>query len=171
MHLASAVALGFVLLHNLSPEHTGGTELGDFHEVVLAHAHIELDALGSLSGIHASLGQDVQIFGTPCECITKFLIDVSTSIVQRYSVDIDALVAWQFNQRFNERLGAFEHGRHILALAEHLADGVEVDAALQLCQWVVLSLEVLHQDLCQFHAMTLASLEVQLHILRQDAVE
>ena len=81
MHLASAVAFGLILLHNLCPQHTGSTELGNLHEVVVAHAHVELDAFGSLCGFHTSFSENVHVFSTPSQCITQLLIDVSTSIV------------------------------------------------------------------------------------------
>ena len=171
MHLASAVTLGLILFYNLCPEQTGSTELGYFHEIVLRDTHVELDTLGSLGGIDASLGQQVQILSTPGKGIAQFLIDIGTSIVERHAVHIDALIARQLCQGLNERLSAFKNGRNILSLAQDLADGIEIDATLQISQRIVLLLEIVHQNLSQFHTMALASLEVQLHILGQDAFQ
>lgn len=56
-HLACTVALRLILLHNLSPQQAGGTELSNLHEVVLGDTHIELDALGSGINIDAGIYQ------------------------------------------------------------------------------------------------------------------
>ena len=172
MHLAGTVTLRLILLHYLCPQQTGSTELGNLHEVVVANAHIELDALGSLCHLDTSLGKNVQVFSTPSEGITQLLIDIGTSIVQSHAVHVNALVARQLGKNLNE-LGSYLGTKcgGVLALGEHFANGVEVNASLQLCQRTGVLLEVSHQHLGQFHAVTLTRREVQLHILRHDTVE
>ena len=49
VHLGSLLALG-VLTHDLSPEHTSGTQLGNLHEVNAIDTKVELDVLGSQFG-------------------------------------------------------------------------------------------------------------------------
>ena len=171
VHLAGAVALGLVLLHNLSPKQTSCTELGDFHEVVFAHTHVELDALRCLSGIDTSLGQLLQVFVTPGQCVAEFLIDVGTAVVERYAVDVDAAELRQFLQCLDEGLSLGQHSRRVLTLEENLLHRVEVDAALQFLQVVALLLEIGNQNLSQFDTVALARLEVQFDAFGNNAFE
>ena len=144
MHLAGAVTLWLVLLHNLSPQQAGSTELGYLHEVVLRDTHVELDTLSGFRSIDTGLGEDVQVLSTPGQSVAQLLIDVAAGIVQRHAVDVDALVAGQLLQGLNKRLTLSEYGRHVLTLLQDFLNGVEVDASLQLGQRVILLLEVSH---------------------------
>ncbi len=81
-HLAGAVALGTILLDNLSPELTASAELGYLHEVDGGDAHVELDAGGHLLCAESSVGELCHPLIAPCQGIAELLIDVSTGIVE-----------------------------------------------------------------------------------------
>ena len=90
-HLASAVALGFVLLHNLCPKLAGGTEFGNLHEVDGRNAHVELDAAGHLVGSESGVGHHGHPLVAPCQGVAQFLIDICAGVVQHHAVNTEHL--------------------------------------------------------------------------------
>ena len=89
-HLASAIALGLILLHYLGPKQAGGTELRYFHEIVFGDAHIKLYLACCQSGVYACFNQLGEIFMSPCEGISQLLYDICSGIVERSSVNGNA---------------------------------------------------------------------------------
>ena len=88
-HLASAVALGVVLLHDLSPQHACCTELSNFHEIYCRYTHVELDAGSNFLSRNTCLGEHCHPFITPSEGIAKLLVNESTCIVEHYCVNAE----------------------------------------------------------------------------------
>ena len=170
-HLASTVASRIVFLHDVCPQHTGSTELGDFQEVVRADTEVELDFLGSIVSRYTGFNQSVQVFVTPSEGITQFLSDVRTGIVQFESVYGDATILRESSHNFYQHLGGSDVVAHILTLGEHLAHRVVVDRTLQSSQVVTLLGEVFHEQVSQCNGSTLTSREVQFHTFGTNAFE
>ncbi len=83
LHLASASALGLVLVDDLCPQLTTCAELGDFHKVDVRHTHVELDAVCYLVGGKSSIGHLGHPLIAPSQCVAQFLIDVSASVVEQ----------------------------------------------------------------------------------------
>ncbi len=69
---------GLVGCYELGPQHTGGAEFGDFHEVVRTDGEVEHNLLGDVSGGQTGFGQGAHVFVTPSQCITEFLIAIGT---------------------------------------------------------------------------------------------
>ena len=86
-HLAAAVALGFVLLHNLAPQHAGGTNLGNLHEVVAACGEVEHEVLGHLVHGEAAVGEVCHHVVGGGEGEGKFLHDAGAGVVDIAAVD------------------------------------------------------------------------------------
>ena len=133
VHLGAARAFGFVLSHDLSPEHASGAEFGDFHEVVGGNAHIEFDAVSYLVHGEAGVGELRQPVGAPSQSVTEFLIDVSTAVGQQHGVNGEELEAFNVGGSFNECFGGFNHGFEVavFAFAEYAAQGIVVDSATE----------------------------------------
>ena len=170
-HLASAIALWLVLLHNLSPQQACGTELSYFHEVVLAHAHIKLDALGSQVNIDTSISQLLQVLVTPSQRIAQLLNDVSTSIVECIAMNHDATEVRIVLERLGQLRSEGQYGRYILALEHHLLHRVPLDRAHYLLLVVALLLPVTLQNLSQLERVALTSHEVHLDTFAIDVLE
>ena len=115
-HLGGTVALGLVLLYNQSPQHAGGAELGDFHEEVRRHAHVELDAASHLNGTAAGFGEQVEPRSTPCESIAKLLIYISTAVCKDFAVYCEATQTLHVGNNVEQSAGLSLHGIGIEAL-------------------------------------------------------
>ena len=89
VHLGSISAFGLVLFHNPGPEHTCGTELGNFHEEIAAHAHVELYACCHFTCTEAGVGESCHPCGTPCQCISHFLVYICTAVAEHSTVDTE----------------------------------------------------------------------------------
>ena len=162
-HLACAVALGLILLHDGSPQHTCSTELGNLHEVVARDTEVELHGLGSLLYGHASLHEGMQVFVSPGEGIAQLLADVRAGIVHREGIYSYALVAGQCLHGLHEGLQGLGIFANLLTLADELVDGVIVDRAAQHFEVVALGGEVVDEDIGELHALALAGDEVELY--------
>ena len=149
MHLAGAVAFRLVLLHNLGPQHTGGTELGNLHEVVLAHAHVELDVLGCEGRLYAHLHHLVQVFVAPGQSVSQLLVDVGTAVVQCDAVHSHAPEVRVLLQCVDQLGSEGENGSCVLAFYEDFLNRVPVDAAAHLLLVVTLLLEISNEQLGQ----------------------
>ena len=170
VHLGSLLVVG-VLLDDLSPQHASGTELGNLHEVDAADAEVELDATGSFFCRHAGFDEFIEILASPSQGVAKLLIDVSAAVVQEVGVDVDAAELRQLGESSDECGSELQGRRCVLALLEHLRDGIEVNAALELSEVVALLGEVSDESLGQLNAVALAGAEVQFNAVGADAVE
>ena len=65
-----ARAFWCVLFYDVSPQHTCGTEFGNFHEIVGSNTKVKFDFLGSQCGRNACFYQLVEVFISPCQCIS-----------------------------------------------------------------------------------------------------
>ena len=149
-HLASAITLRLVLLHNLSPKQTGCTELCNLHEIVLADTHIKLNALGSEVCINTSINQLLQILITPCQRIAKFLNNVGTGIIKRIGANSDTTEVGIRLENLNKLRAKCKNRRYILALHDHLCHWIPFNRTHNLLFVVALLGKEVHQDLSQF---------------------
>ena len=169
--LAVAQALGSVGGHNVRPQHTGGTELGDFEEVVGADTEVELEFLGYHGGGQTGVGQLTHILVTPRQRITQLLINIGACIVQRQRIHIQHTVFGKFRSGGNQRFRRSHHVALLLALRQHFVEEVITDGTVQLRQVVALLLEVSHQQFGKFHHVSLTSREVQFHAVRTNILQ
>ena len=170
-HLAGALALGVILLNNLSPEHTGCAELGNLHEVVAADAHVELDFLGGEVNGNAGLHHLVEVFLTPGEGVAQLLIDVGTAVAEQVAVNHHATQVGEVLQLLYQLRHVGQQHSGVLALHQHTLDGVETDAADNLGLVVALLLVVGHNQISQLQHVTLAGAEAHLHAVAADAAQ
>ena len=129
-HLAGTVALGVIFFYNICPQHTCGTELCDFHEIIGTDTEIEADFACGKVARHSRFGQLTEVFVTPCQCISQFLIDIGTCIVQSYRVDGDTLDMGVSGCDFNQFLAFTNQGTYVFALFQHFTYRVEIDGAV-----------------------------------------
>ena len=170
MHLGSLLALG-VLTHDLSPQHTSCTQLGNLHEVNTIDTKVELDALCSEFCRNTSLGELSHVLVTPSQSIAKVLVAVSTSVGKLICIYCHGTELGIVGKSLNHCLGNGEQLLCVLTLHNHLVQGIEADATLQSGLVITLCLEVSNKDLSQLNAATLTSAEVQFHAISQNAVE
>ena len=170
VHLGAFLA-GGILAYNLRPKHAGCTDLGNLHEVNAVDTQVELDVLGGNFGGHTGLGELCHVFVTPSQGVAQILIAVGSCIGEVEGIHSYGTEVGVGGEDFHEFLGASQFFGGVLALGDHLADGVEADAALNLCGVVTLLLEIGNQNLGQFHRLALASLEVELYAFGLDAVK
>ena len=83
--------LGAELLHDLGPEHTGCTHLGDFHEVV--HADSPEERQAGCEGIDVDTGVDTgtEVLETVGEGVGQLDVGRSTSLLHVVARDGDAV--------------------------------------------------------------------------------
>ena len=74
-------------------------------------------------------------------------------------------------ESLNQLRTKLEDSLHILALDDHLLHWIPVDRTHNLLRVVALLLEIVNENLCQFHAVTLAGREIYLDDVAIDAVE
>ena len=164
LHLGSTltVAFGQIRIHDIGPQHTSSAELGNFQEIIGADTKIELDFFGNRCSRNASFGQLIHIFITPCQCVSQFLINISTCIVQSKRIHIDDAIFGQSSRSGNQCLGRIYQATFFLTLGQHLVQIVEVNRTMQLVQVISLLLEIFYQQIGQINNMPLASGKVQL---------
>ncbi len=124
---------GAVGLHELSPHHADGPELGDLHEEVGAKAEVEADVLGYLIHREALFHQGVDIAEGGRESRGGLLDGVGAAVVVDGALDVDDL---QFGGHLQGALQGLGHLLHVAikaaveaALLHGLAHGVGAYAA------------------------------------------
>ena len=150
------------MLHNLSPQQTSGTELGDFHKIVLRDTHVELHLTSSKIHIHASINQLLQVLVTPSKGITQFLHDVGTCVVQSLRMNCHDMNLRIVFQQLHDFRAFSQHFRDILSLGEDVLDGVKAHSERQFLFVEALFGEIGIHEFCQFQGMTGTSAEVQI---------
>ena len=149
--LVGAVALWLVLLHDLAPQHTGGADLGDLHEVGAAHAHAKLYAAGHTVGLAAHVRQAAHQLVGGGKAEAELLHDVGAAVVQQLAVDgehteLGQLVVGILHQLLGHLevalLAAVE-----LAVGQRIAEHVEVRRAAELLGIVTGLASILHIEL------------------------
>ena len=176
--IASAVCSGvlavctwtnrFVFLDYIGPEHTCCTEFGNFHEVVGADTKVEFDFLCSQCCGYSCFCQLAQVFITPCQGISQFLINVGTCIVQQKRINGQATEFWIGGKYFNQPSGIVDKLAQILSFLHHFLHWVIVDGALKLGRIISFFTEIISQHFCQLYSMPLASREVQFYTFAAD---
>ena len=159
------------MLHDLCPEHTCCTELGNLHEVVATDAHVELNLLGCEVNGNASLHHFIEVFLTPGEGVAQFLIDVGAAVVEQVAVHHHATQVGEVLQLLHELRHVGQEHRGILTLHQHSLNGVEADAADNLLAVVALLVVVSDKDVGQFEHVALAGAEAHLDDVAANAVK
>ena len=83
LDLAAVFLLCSVSLHDVGPEKSGCTELGNLHEVVAADGNRELDSLCRLVNLYSGILQEVEVFAAHIHSVCKLLCDGADCIVER----------------------------------------------------------------------------------------
>ena len=148
-HLRTVLILRLILLHNLSPEQTGGTELGNLHEVVLADTHVEFHLTGSQVNVDTSVDELLQVLITPSQSIAQFLYDVGTGVVKCFRVYGHHMGLRIGLQQFNNLRTVCQTRCHILTLSKHVLNGVETNGERKFLLIEAFLREVGINSLCQ----------------------
>jgi len=157
-----------ILFYDVGPQHTCRTEFGNFHEIVGADTEIELDFLGSQCGRNAGFHQLVEVFISPSQCISQFLVNVGSGIVQLYRVDGDATEMRISGQCFHQFFSGGDDRTYIFSFLHHFADGVEIQRTFQFFGCITFFLEVSYQQLRQLQGVALAGREIQFDAFATD---
>ena len=92
VHLG-ALFLAAVGLHDVGPQQTVSSQLGHFHEVILADGEVEAHLGRDLVDGQAFLGEFVEVFGTHGEAEGHLLHDGGAGVGEHVSVDADSVEA------------------------------------------------------------------------------
>ena len=171
LHLAGTVASGIVLFYNLSPQHAGGTELGQLHEVVGRDAEVEFDSIGNLIDRETFLGKSGQPFVTPSQGETQLLRNERTGIVQHHGIDSQHSEERQLFHGFDYGNGLIGIVGKVAAFGQHALKRIESDRTRNFRKVGSTLFQIggyrsgkLH---CAFHARG----EVQLDFLQLDTMQ
>ena len=170
-HLARAVALRLILLHDFGPQQTCRTELGNLHEIVFRYTHVEFDAPCRQIHVYSRLYELMQVFITPGQCISQLLHDVCTRVVQSLRVHHDTTHVGIIFQLLHEYGSRGKQRCGVLASDHHLLDRVEAYSTDDLLLVVAFFLEICSENVGQFEHMTLTSAEADFHDVATDSVE
>src|SRR5579863_92976 len=123
-------------LHDLGPEHAGGAQLGNLHEVVHANTPEEGDARGKIVDIQASLHPGAQVFQTVGERVGKLNVGGRACLLQVVAAYADAVEFRHPGGAITEDVADDSHGavgRVDIGIADHeLFQNVVLDGPAQL---------------------------------------
>ena len=83
--------LATIGLHDVGPQETIGSQLGQLHEVVLSDSEVEAHLGCDLVDGEAFLGEFVEVFGTHSEAEGHLLHDGGTGVGEHMAVDTDGM--------------------------------------------------------------------------------
>ena len=171
LDLASAVAFNAVSLHNLGPQHTSSTELGNFHEVVGADTEVEFDAFGNGASVEAFFGQSIQISLAISQTETEFLSDVATGVVEHNGVGTKYAEMRQCFGKLQQFSSVFNPFAGFHTLGKRTLEGVEVDATFYIFQVDVVGLQIFNEQFEDVQHLLVAVSEVDFDTFEVDAFE
>ena len=123
--------LASVGLHDVGPQQTIGTQLGQFHEVVLSDGEVEAHLGCNFVDGQTFLGEFVEVLGTHGEAEGHLLDDGGTGVGKHMAVDADGLEVrnLSFHHDVGQlHIGVFSHIPH--ATAQVTGQGIIVERTL-----------------------------------------
>ena len=128
--------LGVELVDNLGPEHTGGTHLGNLHEVVHAYAPEEAQAGSKVVDTHTGIDTSTEILQAVGQRVGQLDVGGGAGFLHVVTGDGDAIELGHVLRGVLEDVGNNLHGRQRgvdVGVAHHeLLQDVVLDGALQL---------------------------------------
>ena len=170
VHLAAFLRCT-VLLDDLCPEHTGGTEFGKLHEEVRRDAHVEFDAAVDGAGVEAGLCQQCHPLSAPSQSVAELLGDVGAGVVEHICVYGEAAeILDRLHGLVESQSGLFDIFREFKAMLEQALEGVEIDRTAEGVGGL-LGDDLADEHLSHFHSVSGAASEVDLHLLQVEALQ
>ena len=164
VHLG-ALVVGLVGTDDLGPEHAGGTELGNLHEVVGGDAHVELDAASHLVGAAAGLGEHGHPLGAPGQGIAQLLGDESAGVAEHHAVNGQAAQVLHRLDDVEQLAGhCGDVAIEVQAVTQQALERVEAKGAAEVVGGI-LALDVSHQELGNLDGAAGAAVDVDLDFL------